>query len=227
MHSLTGALGLVFLPVQRLTTTVLAASDAPENEKKLAQAAQIIQSEEDKKEMQALRDQFDTKSVSAQNLTPSEVVGYGGYIPGASSARTLVIDKGSADGLKKGQAVVYKDNLVGVITKVSMHSSLVTLLGAKDLSFTATTSSADASGVVKGFEDGLVMDNIVLSEKIEKGDLVVTKGDMTLEGTGFPPGLVIGQVEKSEKKQSDIFQKAYLKSLLDFNSLRTVFVINS
>ncbi len=51
---------------------------------------------------------------------------------------------------------------------------------------TAKVQNSSAQGVVKGIESGIILDNVVLSDKLGKGDLVVTKGDVEESGKGFP-----------------------------------------
>jgi rod shape-determining protein MreC len=67
--------------------------------------------------------------------------------------------------------------------------------------------------------------NVVLSEKLEKDDLVRTKGDVDERGQGFPPDLIVGKIISVNKQPSALFQSAEVKSLVDFSRLSTVFVI--
>jgi cell shape-determining protein MreC len=64
-----------------------------------------------------------------------------------------------------------------------------------------------------------------VSDTLQKQDTILTKGDINNSGLGFPPDLVIGRVTSISKNVSDLFQKADVKTLIDFSKLTKVFVI--
>ncbi len=175
----------------------------------------------------ALRDQFQTENPKSPTLIEANVIGAPGFIPGISAPEFLVLDRGENDGIKVGQAVVYQDNLVGRIIKTSSSLASVMLISNFSSSFTAKTASTDALGVVKGQGGGgLFLDNVVLSDSLQKGDLVLTKGDFDSQTmVGVPPDLVVGQIESVSKFPSDLFQEAKLNSKINFSKLSKVFVI--
>jgi len=174
----------------------------------------------------ALRDQFETLNPRSANLIPAQIVGAPGFLPGISTPETLIIGKGEADGVKVGQAVVYKDNLVGQISKTSSFVSEVNLVSNSSSSFTAETLQTQSLGVVKGQGGGqLILDNVLLSETLEKGDIVLTKGDVSQNGLGIPQNLVVGRINSVSKNPSELFQKAEIKSFLDFTNLTEVFIV--
>jgi len=174
----------------------------------------------------ALRDQFETLSIRSANLVPAQIVGAPGFLPGISTPETIIINRGQVDGVKVGEAVVYKDNLVGQISKVSSYVSVISLISNSSSSFTAKTLNSQSLGVIKGQGGGqLILDNVLLSDSLKKGDLVVTKGDVLENGIGFPPNLVIGSINSINKNPSDLFQRAEVRSFLDFSNLNEVFVI--
>lgn len=176
----------------------------------------------------ALRDQFETTNPSSQTLIPASVVGAPGFIPGVSVPENLIIDKGEADKIAIGDAIIYKDNLVGKVTKTTSYLSVVTLISSSSLSFTAKTLQTQTLGVLKGEGGGdMVLDNVLLSDKLITGDIVLTKGDFEDNGQGFPPNLVVGKISSVSKNPSDLFQKAEIKSFIDFSKINMVFVLKS
>src|SRR5260221_7156439 len=155
----------------------------------------------------ALNDQFLTTSIKSSTLLAANVVGAPRFIPGISSPETFVIDVGSKDGVAAGNAVIFKDNLVGKVTKLTENLSEVTLIGNVASKFTAKTENGVA-GVIKGEGNGeIVLDNVLLSDHIQKGDLVVTSGDLKIDSTGFPPELIVGRITTVDRNPSDLFQK--------------------
>lgn len=175
-----------------------------------------------KKENAALLDQFQTSYPSSIRLLETEIIGAPGFIPGVSIPNNFILNKGSKDNVKIGQAVVIKDNLIGVVSQVSPSLSKVNIINNSSSSFTAKTQSG-ALGVVRG-GGSITLDNVLLSENIRLQDFVLTKGDVNSEGVGIPADLIIGKITSVEKNPSDLFQKGKIESFVDFTSLSTVFV---
>ncbi len=174
----------------------------------------------------ALRDQFQTAMPSSQTLLPATIIGMPSFFPGISFPDELILDKGKKDRIDIGNVVIYKDNLVGIITKINDHFSLVTVVGNKQTSFTAKTAHTNALGVIKGEGNGqMQFNNVVLSENLQVGDLVVTNGNISLEGKGYPAGLIVGQISSIEKNPSALFQNANVQSLIDITHIPIVFVL--
>ncbi|EKD64909.1 MAG: hypothetical protein ACD_50C00249G0001, partial [uncultured bacterium] len=71
----------------------------------------------------------------------------------------------------------------------------------------------------------ITLENVLPSEHLKIDDLILTKGDLDINGIGIPPNLVVGRIESIEKIPAAIFQKAELKSLLDFDRLSVVFIV--
>lgn len=191
-------------------------------DKNLEFLSQVTAFEKLKKENQALSDQFQTAYPQALRLLKANIIGASSFIPGISTPNTLIIDKGLQDNLKIGMAVVVKDNLVGVISQASANLSEVDLINNPSASFTAKTQNG-AVGIAKG-GGGLTLDNILLSENIKEGELVLTKGNINSNGVGIPPDLIVGKITSVEKKPSELFQKAEITSFVNFVKLSTVFV---
>ena len=177
---------------------------------------------------QALGDQFQTQNPKSTNLIPANVIGAPGFIPGVSVPETLVLDRGENDGIKVGNAVVYKDNLIGKVVKTSPFLSSVMLITNSSSSFTAKTLTTQSLGVIRG-QGGkdMILDNVLLSESLKKDDAVVTKGDVNNKGEGIPSDLIVGKITSVSKNPSDLFQKAEVKSLIDFTKTDKVFVITN
>ena len=186
-----------------------------ENTKLLTQLAEL---EELKKENNALRDQFKTEQPSPKKLLPAQIIG--------ENDDSIILDKGSSDGVKAGDVLVYKNNLVGRIVTLSVHRSVGELLTKNDKSFTVKTSKTSALGIGRGKGGGaVVIENVVLSDKLEKNDIVVTKGDTDEKGNGYPPDLIVGKIVSVDKKASALFQRAEVIPLVDFENMEIVFIL--
>jgi cell shape-determining protein MreC len=175
-----------------------------------------------KRENLALLDQFKTSHPQSTQLLSATIIGMTSFIPGVSTPTDFIINKGSEDNLKVGSAVVIKDNIIGIVSKVSTNLSKVNTINDPLFSFTAKTRSG-AIGVIKN-KDGIILDNILLSENLTIGEIILTKGDINDDGIGIPPDLIVGKIMSVEKNPSDLFQKAKIESFVNFVNLSTVFV---
>lgn len=206
-----------------LRSVVLSAVAQNQN-KELEEIAEDNERKKIQADMEALRDQFAVVYPRSQNLLPAKVIGMPSFIPGRSLPEYLILDKGESDGVKGGQAVVLLDNLVGIVDQASANTSRVILAVNKEISFTGRTESG-AIGVVRGTGEAIEIENILLSEEVRIDMGILTKGDQDLQSVGVPPDLIIGKVVTVDKNPSDLFQKAQIKSIIDFSKLDTVFVI--
>lgn len=186
----------------------------------------IINEETLKKENSALADQFATTSIRSQTLLAAKIVGAPSFIPGVSSPQNFIIDKGTDDNVKVGNAVIYKDNLIGKVVESNLYFSKIDLVTSPSFSSTVKTLRTEATGVIKGIgEKKMILDNVLQSADIKVSDIILTKGDQDINGIGLPPNLILGKLISVSKKPSNLFQKGEVVSLLDFLSLSTVFVV--
>lgn len=142
------------------------------------------------------------------------------------ASRYLFIDKGTEAGIKVDQAVVFKDNLIGKIQKVSPKRSEVLLTVDPDFKLGAFTSNAEGKGkgiLLGQFGTDMLLDKILHQEPVKKNDLVYTEGT-ELE---IPRGLIIGQVSEVISVDNAVFKQAKVKSMFDIGSLDVVFVITN
>jgi rod shape-determining protein MreC len=115
--------------------------------------------------------------------------------------RTLILDKGSSDGLSEGQVVIDAGGaVVGRIVSLDATVSIVLLVSDPSAVVVGKEPRTGATGTVRGQISGLLqMQYAVGSAKLQlqKGDSVVTAGE-ALPGTNdrspYPPGLLIGEV---------------------------------
>jgi rod shape-determining protein MreC len=178
------------------------------------------------KENEALRDQFQLASPPSKNLLPATVVAMPSFFPGLSLPDSITLNKGKHDNITTGEAVIYKNNLIGKITVVDNYFSKVTLATNIMSSFTARTISTNALGVIRGQgENQLLLDNVVLSDMLTVGDMVITDGSESLNGDGYPPGIIVGKITSVNKNPSSLFQKASVVRLIDITKINTVFII--
>lgn len=186
-------------------------------------SAQLTKLKEIKKDNVALRSQFMNTTISSLKLIPARVVGFKGAF---NNPDIFIIDQGSSSGIKKGMAVVLEDVLVGKIREVNNTYSEVLLVTNKDFTTLGITLDHNSPGIVRGLEDFIFFDHIVITDTILKGEKVLTKGELNSQGLGIPPGLVLGSITKVNKSESKPFQNALIMSPLDFRKITTLFIVS-
>lgn len=137
---------------------------------------------------------------------------------------SIVINKGTRDGISVGMAVVTRQGLVGRVVQVSADAARVLLITDPTSAISARLQTTRSEGSVVGQLTGnLRMTFIPLDDQVQVGDLVITSG----LGGNLPPNIVIGQVVSSLKQEFELFQSAEVRSLIDFNTLEIVLVVTS
>lgn len=143
--------------------------------------------------------------------------------PAAADFRTVTIDKGAADGVRRDMAVLSPLGVVGrVIDQPAAHAAKVQLIIDRNAGAGAVIDRNDAGGVVVGSEGDtpLRMEYVSNLADIAVGDLVMTSG---LDGI-YPRGFVIGRIEKAERG-SGLYRLIAIRPSVDFSSLDTVLLV--
>ncbi len=134
----------------------------------------------------------------------------------------IIINRGSADGLRRGMSVVTEQGLVGRIAAVTSAAARVQLVTDPAMQINVNVTPAGTSGVLVGSLTGdLTLDNVPLDTNLQPGDILLTSG---LGGT-YPPNLLVGQVTGVRRLEYELFQNASVQPVVDFNRLSIVLVI--
>lgn len=136
--------------------------------------------------------------------------------------KTVIIDKGRADGVVKGLPVVIPQGIAGQVITAAGHYAKVLLLIDNNSAVDALVQRTRARGIVKGDTAGQCRFEYVLRKnEIRIGDTVISSG---LDGV-FPKGLPIGDVSGIVKRSSGIFQEVMVAPFVDFEKLEEVLVL--
>ena len=138
--------------------------------------------------------------------------------------QSIIIDKGTRDGIAVGMPVESARGLVGQVFQATPAAAHVLLIADNVMSVAGRLSASRAEGMVFGGGLGgrLTMDWIGLERPVEIGDIVLTSGT----GGFFPEDLVIGHVIEVSRSDADLFQRAVLEPAVNFNTLEVVFVVS-
>jgi len=146
-----------------------------------------------------------------------------GYDP-STWVKSISIDKGTEDGVVKGQSVIEGKGVVGQIINSSRHSAKILLLNDHASAVDAIIQRTRARGVIEGSGVSLARMNYVLErEDVRIGDRVITSGFDQV----FPKGLFIGVVSDVDPPSRRLFRRIEVEPAVDFLKLENVFVITS
>jgi rod shape-determining protein MreC len=138
---------------------------------------------------------------------------------------SIIIDRGSSDGLKKDMVVINYDGLVGRIISVSKNTAEVLLLLDRDCATGALVQLSRASGIIEGTgsEEYLRMVHLPHDAEVRENQLVLTSG----LGGVFPAGLRIGFITEIIVEPNGLMKQAQVKPFVDFEHLEEVLVLTT
>ncbi len=171
-------------------------------------------------EWQLLQDLFN-RARQSPDLTrqTANVIG----LDTSPAVQSIIIDKGTNDGIVVGMPVESSRGLVGRIFRAAPGSSQVVLLTDNASAIPARLGNSRAAGILAGGGPGgdLAIDWIDLQHQLEVGEVVLTSG----LGGDFPQDIVIGRVIDVQRSEAELFQRALVQPATDFETLEIVFVI--
>ena len=142
---------------------------------------------------------------------------------------TIVVDRGSSDGVRLRQPVVSGDGLVGTVTTVSGDSSVVTLITDHTSGVSATDNQTGVTGIVQpavGQPSDLRLDFIRHGDRIKPGQDIVTAGTTSSRLPSlFPPGIPIGRVTTVDTQELDLYQRVHVQPYADLRRLSFVQIL--
>ncbi len=136
--------------------------------------------------------------------------------------KSVIVDKGERDGVKKGMAVISPAGVIGQILKTAPHYATVLLITDYNSAIDSIVERTRAKAIIEGKgENRCEMKYLLRAEEAAVGDAVVTSG----LGGNFPKGLMVGEIKKVDRRGHGVFQYAELVPSVDFTQLEEVFVI--
>jgi len=165
-----------------------------------------------------LRQLLQFRERNSPSMIGAEVIGQ----DPSSWFKSVTIDKGERDGVKKGMAVISPAGVIGQILKTAPHYATVLLLTDYNSAIDSIVQRTRAKAIVEGKgENRCQLKYLRRAEEVAVGDVVVTSG----LGGNFPKGLMVGEIKKVDKKGHGVFQYAELVPSVDMTQLEEVFVI--
>ena len=136
--------------------------------------------------------------------------------------RSIRINRGTAEGVKKNMAVLTHEGIVGRVLRVTAQTAdIVTMLDFQS-AVDAVVERSRARGIVAGLaEDACELKYALRTDDIQVGDSLIASG----LGGIFPKGVPIGTVSRVNRKPYGISQEVEVKPSVDFRKLEEVIVV--
>ena len=127
----------------------------------------------------------------------------------------ITIIKGSEDNINVGDLVINELGLIGIISKVNKHTSIVDLLPNKNTHI--AVHIGDVDGLLESDNGKLVIKNITRNDNINIGS------DITTSGLGnLPANIYIGKVKEIHETKENLSYEILVEPSVDYNNLNYV-----
>jgi rod shape-determining protein MreC len=170
-------------------------------------------------ENRRLRRLLDLRNRLPVATLPGEVIAreWGGWV------RSLTINRGRGDDVRRLTAVISPDGLVGRIVDVRMGASIVQVLTDPSSTVGAHALRTRTPGIVEGEPRGTLRFKYMARDGagIVVDDVIVTAG----LGGVFPRGVPIGRVRAIDDRGSALFHYALLAPVVDFARVDEVLLV--
>ena len=138
----------------------------------------------------------------------------------------FVLNLGSKDGIKKDQAVVHEDGLVGYISKVNIDTSVVTTIFDPTTSVSVNISTINEPAILQGditlsSNNQLKLAYIPIGATVSQGDMLYTSG----LGTRYPSGIPVAKIDKVINNKNDADRYAIADSCVNVRTISEVGII--
>jgi rod shape-determining protein MreC len=176
----------------------------------------LRQSEGDLRRLRSLlaySEQFDMQTSMAQTI----------MLDTAGRFKSIIIDRGSADGVEVNDVIANANGLVGRVVLVTKDLAKVQLVTDNNCAIGSLVERTRRQGVVRGNGTATIsMFDVPSLADVQPGDRVLTAG---IDGI-YPKGIPIGVITRSETGQS-LFKTISLKPAVDFGAVEEVIVIHT
>ncbi len=238
---LTSVAGVIYKPFQKAATYIAEKTEdwkgsfvsSSEYKKQVAELesevevynAQLVDYERTKQKLEAYEEFLEVKEDNPDyEFVPASVVSRNT----ADVYDSFTLDKGTSDGIKVNDPVIYGNNVVGLVKDVGITTCVVkTILDpslnisvyeikSRENGYSNTTAALSYEGLCK-------MSGLSKETAVAAGGIVCTSG----LGGIFPRDLVVGTITAVKNESTDISVYGLIEPAVDVRSLNDVFVITA
>jgi rod shape-determining protein MreC len=186
--------------VQRLRVEALVSTETADENRRL-------------RKLLALKSRLPLETITGEIIARE----WGGWV------RSLTVNRGRGDDVRRLTAVISPDGLVGRVIDVRPGASIVQVLTDPTSTVGAHSLRTRAPGIVEGDPRGTIRFKYMArgGAGLSVGDLVVTSG----QGGVFPRGVPIGRVRSIDDRGAALFHYAALEPVVDFARIDEVLLV--
>ncbi len=153
------------------------------------QELEVVKLRQQAKDTNKLRQLLDLKTHGDRRVVAAEVVSRNPD----NWFEQIIIDRGKLDHIVKGSAVITGIGVVGQVTSVSDHASVIRLLTDPDQKLGVLIPRLGITGILSGHhQNPAVIDFVPINANVEAGDKIVCLGKGGTFPENHPVGVVIG-----------------------------------
>lgn len=171
------------------------------------------------RENQRLRSQLGATPAVREKFTLTEILS----VSSSPFSKSVVINKGSDNGIFVGQVALAGNNIYGQAESVTPNSAVIMQLTdvKHAIHVRNTRTGQGALAVGTGKINRLELKHVETSMDIQTGDKFVSSG----LGQLFPPDFPVAEVDSVAYNPGDSFMRVDAKSLSDFSKTREILMI--
>jgi rod shape-determining protein MreC len=134
---------------------------------------------------------------------------------------TITVNVGSNDSVLQYMPVVGDGGLIGIVTTVTKHYSIINILLNTEFRVSGKVQRSRVDGIVMWDGKTLGLKNVPKMRDINVGDVVVTSE----YSNTFPSDIRIGLISEIHEQPSSLFKSITIEPGVDFVKLESVFVM--
>jgi len=210
-------------PVERVTGRFASVEALKEENGELRAMVATLYQERERllefgEERNRLRRLLDLKADSFYRFLPCEIISRSS----TSFFRSIMVDRGAADSVRIGMAVVGFRGLVGRVSQVFPTSSQVVLINNKSISVSCMNRRSRVVGMLEWDRGSFFrLEYVGKEEDVIVGDTLVTSG----LGLLFPKGFPVGTVFRITEDKGGIAKRVHVMSSANLNAIEELFIV--
>lgn len=180
--------------------------------------SQIVSLREKELENKRLKEVLELKSRLDFPTLVAQIIGQ----DASGLFRTVLVNKGSDDGVLPDMPVTVPEGVVGKISRSSNVMAQVMMITDPAMSVDCRVERTRDRGLLSGsYSYSCLLQYVSKGAQITEGDLVVTSG---LDGI-FPRGLVVGKIQSIRSSEHGLFLEAVVTPAAKLSEIEEVIVI--
>jgi rod shape-determining protein MreC len=134
---------------------------------------------------------------------------------------TITVNVGSNDSIQQYMPVMSDGGLVGIVTTVTNHYSIINILLNTEFRASGKVQRSRVDGIVMWDGKTLELKNVPKMRDVKVGDVVTTSE----YSNTYPPDIRIGLISDVHEQPGSLFRSISIEPGVDFVKLETVFVM--